>query len=229
MPCEHVATPIARLRAGDGGRCQNPNPPISEGPPRNWRNDAEVVPTHCGNGNVSRDEGSQAHDATYRNRPRHPLTQAPTFRLFGPQWVPVAIGAHALGLVLFAIAFTVAVRTPEPGDLWVFTILFLAYVFICWWNLFVTAYELRLEDGIISWRAVLRSGELLARDIRSIRNVVPSWPWPFVRIGGPGSPSVFTSGTGNLPAFVDALISERAEIDVDERSYRSWHHSSPFV
>jgi hypothetical protein len=35
---------------------------------------------------------------------------------------------------------------------------------------------------------------------------------------------VFISGTSELRAFVDALLSERAGIEVDERSYRSWHH-----
>lgn len=152
------------------------------------------------------------------------MRRSSTYRLFRPRWVRVAIGAHAVGLLGLMIGWIVAIRAPRPGDIWVFAIVFLGYGFICWWNLFLFAYELRLEDGVLRWRALLRSGELPLQHIRSIRNVVPSWPWPLVRIGGPGGPSVFTSGTSGLRAFVDALVSERAGIDVDDRSYRSWRH-----
>jgi hypothetical protein len=151
------------------------------------------------------------------------MRQSPTYRLFAPRWVAVVIGAHALGLVGLTVACVVAIVTPQPG-IWVFAILFGGYGLICWLNLFLTANELRLEDGVVRWRAPLRSGELPLQSIRSIRNVVPSWPWPVVRIGGPGGPSVFISGTSELRAFVDALLLERAGIEVDERSYRSWHH-----
>jgi hypothetical protein len=149
------------------------------------------------------------------------MRQSPTYRFSSmPGWVAVVI--HALGLVGLTVACVVAILSPQPGD-WVFAVLFVGWGFICWWNLYLTANELDLEDGVVRWRAPLRSGELPVQSIRSIRNVVPSW-WPLVRIGGPGGPSVFTYGTSELRAFVLALLSEWAGIDVDQRSYRSWRH-----
>jgi hypothetical protein len=125
------------------------------------------------------------------------MRQSPTYRFSSiSRWVAVVI--HGLWLVGLIVA-------------WV------------WWNLFLTAHELHVEGGIVRWIAPLRSGELPLPSIRSIRNVVPFWPWPLVRIGGSGGPSVFIYGTSELRPFVDALL-ERGGIDVDERSYRSWHH-----
>ena len=148
-----------------------------------------------------------------------------TYRFFGPRWARVAIGAHAFALVGLVIAFIPTIRSQEP-DAWVFAFMFVGFGFICWSNLFLEAYEIRLEDGVVRWRAPLRSGALPLQSIRSIRNVVPSWPWPLVRIGGSGGPSVFIPGTKELRAFVDDLASERIGIDVDQRSYRSWRYGT---
>jgi hypothetical protein len=143
------------------------------------------------------------------------MRQSPTYRFSSaPGWVAVVI--HALGFVV-----VVPILTSQP-PIWAFAFVFVVWGFICWTNLFLAASELRMEDGVVRWRAPLRSGELPVQSIRSVRNVFPSW-WPLVRIGGPGGPSVFTYGTSDLRAFVLALLSERPGIDVDQRSYRSWH------
>ena len=148
------------------------------------------------------------------------MSPSPTYRFSSlPGWVAVLI--HALWTVGLIVAGLVATFT-RPSDFLTFAFMVVVWALICSLNLFLTATEVRLEDGVVRWRAPLRSGELPLQSIRSIRNVVPSW-WPLVRIGGPGAPSVFTYGTSDLRAFVLALLLERADIDLDQRSYRSWH------
>jgi hypothetical protein len=147
--------------------------------------------------------------------------QTATYRIASPAWVRIWVAVYAVAGIGLAIVWAVAPVHGWP-DSAVFAVLFVGFGLISWWNLILCAYELRLQDAAIEWRAPLRSGSLPLESVRSIRNVVPAWPWPLVRIGGVGGPSVFVYGKKPLRAFVDRMVAKRAGIKIDAASYASW-------
>jgi len=142
------------------------------------------------------------------------------YRMYRARYAPFVIIFCAAFLVVAVIG---AVSAGNSG--FGFDILFFSCTaLISWLNLYVSVYELRLEDGQLHWRAPLRSGAAPLNRVRSIRNVVPSWPWPIVRFEIEGQMGAFISGKRSLRAFVDRMAAESPDLYVDRRSYATWRH-----
>lgn len=137
------------------------------------------------------------------------------------RWYPI----YALvGLAFFLVFSLVAIAQMGMAGLGFSLIWFPAATLIAWLNLYLIVFELRLEDGQFKWRAPLRSGEVLVKEVRSVRNVVPTWPWPIVRFQIADQLSVFIIGKRSLRAFVDRLAAANPGFQIDARSYATWRY-----
>jgi hypothetical protein len=132
-------------------------------------------------------------------------------------------------LFLFAAVaiWSLLQRTDPKADIaWFWVLFLLVYASITWINLFKTANELKIDGELLKWRSPFRSGEMPCRDVQSVRNIVPSWPWPVVRIGSSGGRNIYVLAKRSLQGFVDRLLVENHRIEVDAKSYQSWRHES---
>jgi hypothetical protein len=135
-------------------------------------------------------------------------------------YAPFGIILH----VVFLVGAVVAAVSAGKAGIGFDVIFFLAIGLISWLNLYVSVFELRLEDGQLKWRAPLRSGAVPLNKVRSIRNVIPAWPWPVVRFEIEGQMGAFISGKRSLRAFVDRMAAESPDLRIDRRSYATWRH-----
>jgi len=135
------------------------------------------------------------------------------------------VAAHAIIFVGFAITSAVALSQGSGGGVFgVFVIMFGGLLFITWVNVFRFAFELTLGDDVLTWRTPLKSGRVPLNQLRSVRNLVPTWPWPLVRLECANGPSLFTLGKRDLRAFVDQLVAKGLVLDIDAGSYSSWRY-----
>jgi len=151
-----------------------------------------------------------------------------TYRSYRQWYSRLTVAVHAIIFVGFAIAGAVALSQGSGGGVFgvlgVLVIMFASGLFIAWVNLFRFAFELTSEDDVLSWRSPLNSGRVHLIQLRSVRNVVPAWPWPLVRFECANGPSLFTWGRRDLRAFVDQLLAKAPALDVDADSYSSWRN-----
>lgn len=152
-----------------------------------------------------------------------------TYR-FRARFPRLALFLQATGLIsIVAFAIWSYATTGDAGQLkfWLWFPILVAGVF-AWMAFFKLAYELRYQRGTLTWRSILRSGEARCEEIRSVRNVMRSWPWPLVRIRTSQGPSVYVNAKSSFRAFVDALSQDNPRIQVDLESYDSWRHRRVF-
>jgi len=157
------------------------------------------------------------------------VSEQPLYRFFSPRFVPFTVLGHALILVGFVAAAVWSLLGEGGGaDLWFWLLFLSSGAAIIWINLFKVAFELTIGDRLLRWRSPLWSGEMRCDQIRSVRNVLGSWPWPMVRIRPSDGSSVYINAKRSLRDFVDALVMENHGIEVDAKSYRSWRWMGPF-
>ena len=155
--------------------------------------------------------------------------EATTYR-FRAGFSRLALFLEATGLIsIVAFAVWSYTATGDAGQFmfWLWFPVLLAGV-IAWVTLFKLAHELRYQRGTLMWRSILRSGQVRCEEIRSVRNVMRTWPWPLVRIRTSQGPSVYVNAKSSFRAFVDALSQEDPRIQVDPKSYGSWRHRRVF-